>query len=156
MTIRNFQRRKQLNQVKYIIIKIIGNIFSFVFGNLFKFNPTFIVELFYILRPIIYFGSIMAFGKNSFIPLFINLVIDVIVLRTKKRPNEKFMQQKIYFHEYAYRYGRLSVYLLREPIFSIITKPFIEKILKTFRFSERIINFLIRVLTYFTKCYYIL
>jgi len=83
-------------------------------------------------------------------------MIDIIILRTKKRSNEKFMQQKIYFHEYAYRYGRISVYLLREPIFSLITKPIIEKILKTFRFSEKIINFLIRILTYFTKCYYIL
>jgi hypothetical protein len=98
----------------------------------------------------------MVFGKNSFVPLLINLAIDIIVLRTKKRPNEKFMQQKIYFYEYAYRYGRLNVYLLREPIFSIITRPFIEKILKTFRFSEKIISFLLRVLCYFTKCYYIL
>jgi len=98
----------------------------------------------------------MGFGKKSFIPLFINMAIDLIILKCKKRPNEKFMQQKIYFYEYAYRYGRLSVYLLREPIFSIITKPFLEKILKTFRFSERIINFLLRILTYFTKCYYIL
>jgi len=112
--------------------------------------------MFYILRPVVYFGSIMVFGKNSFVPLLINLAIDIIVLRTKKRPNEKFMQQKIYFHEYAFRYGRLSVYLLREPIFSIITRPFIEKILKTLRFSEKIISFLLRVLSYFTKCYYIL
>lgn len=98
----------------------------------------------------------MTFGKQSFIPLLFNMIIDLIVLKYKKRPNEKFMQQKIYFYEYAYRYGRLSIYFLREPIFSIITKPLLEKILKTFRFSERIINFLIRILTYFTKCYYIL
>jgi hypothetical protein len=121
-----------------------------------KLNPMFIVELLYILRPVIYFAFIVIFGKQSFIPLFVNIAIDLIILKTKKRSNEKFMQQKIYYYEYAYRYGRLSVYLLREPIFSLITKPFIEKILKTFRFSERIINILIRILTYFTKCYYIL
>lgn len=121
-----------------------------------NFEKSFYVEFLYVLRPVVYFSLMIKLGKNSFIPLLVNVVMDLVVLKINKRTNEKFMQQKIYSSEYSYRYGRLAIYLLREPIFSMITKPAIEKILKLFRFSERITNFLINILNYFTKFYYVL
>ena len=121
-----------------------------------QFKMKFYVEILYILRPLIYFTLIYFFGKKSFIPLIVNIAIESFILKCNERKDEKFMQQKIYFYEYKYRFSRLSIYLLREPIFSLFTRPFLEKFLKTLRLPDKIVNFLMNVLEYFTKFYYVL
>jgi len=128
----------------------------YLLENLMQFKIKFYVELLYILRPFIYFSLIYFFGKKSFIPLLINMAIESFILKFSERKDEKFMQQKIYFYEYKYRFSRLTIYLLREPIFSYVTKPFLEKFLKTLRLPDKFVNFFLNVLDYFTKFYYIL
>ncbi len=129
---------------------------GFLFDNLMQFKLKFYVEILYILRPFIYFSLIYFMGKKSFIPLLINLAIESFILKFNERKDEKFMQQKIYFYEYKYRFSRLTIYLLREPIFSLVTKPFLEKFFKTLRLPDKFVNFFIGLLEYFTKFYYIL
>ena len=95
------------------------------------------------------------FGKKSIYPLILNSIIDILILNIKKKPG-LFSQQSIYASEFYYRVGRLSIYLLREPIYSVITKPFIQKLLRIIRIPASIINIIIDLLTYYTNFYFIL
>ena len=114
-----------------------------------------IIEILYILRPLIYLSLMVGLKKNSFIPLLVNLIFDFIILKTK-RNDEQFDQQKAYSSEYMHRLGRLSVYFLREPIFSTITKPFIRKLMKMLRIPDFISNLVMLLLAYYTNVYFIL
>lgn len=129
---------------------------KYLFENLMQFKMKFYVELLYVLRPFIYITLIYFFGRKSFIPLIINLALESFILKFSERKDEKFMQQKIYFYEYKYRFSRLSIYMLRDPIYSSITRPFLEKLMKTLRLPDKFVGFFLSVLDYFTKFYYIL
>jgi hypothetical protein len=126
------------------------------FFKIFLINKSNIVEILYILRPLIYLSSMIFTNKKSFIPLLINLIIDLIILKSKKRSEHNFEQQKAYHSEYIYRMGRLAVYFLREPIYSLITKPFIRKLLKILRIPKFIVDIVIVLLAYYTNVYFIL
>lgn len=98
------------------------------------------------------------FKRKSFIPLLINIVIDIIILRFKNKTdgNVNFEHQKIFSSEYMHRLGRMTIYLLREPIFSLITKPFIKKLLKILRIPKFIADLVMVLLSYYTNIYFIL
>jgi hypothetical protein len=115
-----------------------------------------IVEILYILRPLIYLGLMIVFKKKSFIPLLVNFIIDLIIIKTNKRQNENFEQQKAYAYEYMHRLGRLGIYFLREPIFSVITKPFIRKLMKILRFPTFLCDVIMALLSYYNNFYFIL
>ena len=114
-----------------------------------------IIEILYIIRPFIYLSLMVGLKKNSFIPLLVNLIFDVIILKTTRK-DEQFDQQKAYSAEYMHRLGRLSVYFLREPIFSTITKPFIRKLMEMLRIPDFISNLVMLLLAYYTNVYFIL
>lgn len=113
------------------------------------------IELLYILKPFIYLSLMICFDKKNFIPLLVNAVIDILILSIK-RHEENFNQQKIYTYEYIFRMGRLGVYFLREPIFSMITSPFIKKILKIIRVPNFIVDIIMNLLSYYTNLNFIL
>lgn len=114
-----------------------------------------LVELLYIIRPLLYLILMSVFKKKSFVPFFVNVLIDAIILKVKRK-EEQYENQKIYFQEYKYRVGRLGIYLLREPIFSLITKPFIKKILKVFRLPTFVVDLVLNMLSYYSNIYFIL
>ncbi len=118
-------------------------------------KPINLVELLYLVRPLIYLGFMMSFKKNSFIPVIVNLAIDLIVIYVK-RSYDNFEQQKIFSAEYIYRLGRLAVYFLRNPIFTIITQPFIRKLIKVLRFPNFLCDVIMALLSYYTNLYFIL
>ena len=112
-------------------------------------------ELLYLFRPVIYMASLICFKKNKFVPLLINLTIDFVVLRNNNFTG-KFSKQKIFHSENLYRVRQMVFYLLREPIFSSITLPFVKKLLSFLRFPDRLVGLIINFLEYFSKLYYIL
>jgi hypothetical protein len=114
------------------------------------------VEILYILRPIIYLGLMLFFNsKKTIIPILINLVLDIIILKFK-RQEPSFSKQKVFSHEYVYRVGKMAVYLLREPIFSVITKPFILRILRILRLPNFVVTIVQMILRYYTLIYFIM
>jgi hypothetical protein len=141
-----FNKNKSKNENKMSFIK-------FIFSYLIKLEN--FVEILYILRPLIYLSLMIIFGKKSLIPLIINIVMDIIILKIKRK-EKKFMEQKVYTFENAYRFGQLGVYLLREPIFSLITLPFLRKILRILRLSNIFDNMLVRLLSYYTYLHFTL
>lgn len=114
-----------------------------------------LIEILSLLRPLIYLSTMIIFKKRSFIPLLINMLIDFIVL-SYKRHDDNFSQQKAFTHEYIYRIGRLGIYFLRQPIFSLITKPFIKKLLRVLRIPTVIVELISNLLSYYTNLYFIL
>lgn len=114
-----------------------------------------IVELLYLIRPALYMLLMLIFGKRSFVPLIVNIVMDIIILKVKRRET-RFTEQKVYSYEYLYRFGQIYIYFLREPIYSLITKPFLRKLLRIFRLGKFFDNILVRFLSYFTNLYFIL
>ena len=114
-----------------------------------------LIEILYILRPMIYLSLMIIFKKKSFAPLIINIIMDLIILKFERR-EKNFENQRAYFYEYTYRLGRLSIYLLREPIFSFLTKPFVRKLMKILRLPSFITNIIMLLLSYYTNIYYIL
>jgi hypothetical protein len=115
-----------------------------------------IKELLYLARPIIYMIALNCCKEKSFIPLIISSVMDYLYLDPKLANRGNFSKQKVYFAEMSYRYRRLWLYLLREPIVSTVTIPFIRKIFGILRLPETILNWVEIVIRYFTKYYYIL
>jgi len=126
------------------------------FFKIFLNNKSNIIEILYILRPLIYLSCMIFTNKKSFIPLLINIIIDLIILKNNKKSDNNFEQQKAYHSEYIYRLGRLAVYFLREPIYSLITKPFIRKLLKILKIPKFIVDIVIVMLAYYTNVYFIL
>jgi len=114
-----------------------------------------LIEIIYLIRPLIYLGLMLVFKKKSMIPLIINFILDIMILKIN-RHFEDFDQQKTYYFEYMYRFGRLIIYFLREPIYSIITKPFIRKIMKILRFPSFLCELLMALLSYYSNLYFIL
>jgi hypothetical protein len=114
-----------------------------------------LIELLYILRPLIYLSTLIAFNKKSFAPLIINLIMDFIILKVERK-EKSFEGQRAYFCEYSYRIGRLAVYLLRDPIYSFLTKPFVRKLMKILRLPTFITNIVMLLLSYYTNLYFIL
>jgi hypothetical protein len=114
------------------------------------------VEILYILRPLIYLGLMLFFNsKKTLIPILINLILDIIILKFK-RQEPSFSKQKVFSHEYVYRVGKMAVYLLREPIFSVITKPFILRILRILRLPNFVVTIVQMILRYYTLIYFIM
>jgi hypothetical protein len=118
-------------------------------------NKTNWVELLYLLRPILYLSSMIYFGKKSIYPLIVSIIIDAITMKVQKS-HSTFTESKIYYSEMMYRMNGLGTYLLREPIFSIITKPFIHKLLRILRLPQSLVDLALEMLTYYTNIYFIL
>jgi hypothetical protein len=118
-------------------------------------NKTNGVELLYLIRPILYLSSLIYFGKRSVYPLAICGIIDLITFKVN-RPIETFTQSKIYTSEMLYRMSGMTTYLLREPIFSILTKPFLLKLLKILRIPQSVINLILDLIAYYTNIYFLL
>ncbi len=114
-----------------------------------------IVEIIYLLRPLIYLTTMIIFKKKSFVPLLFNVLMDFIILKVERK-EKRFEGQRAYYCEYAYRLSRISIYLLREPIFSFLTKPFVRKLMKILRLPSFITNLVMVLLSYYTNLYFIL
>jgi len=96
----------------------------------------------------------MMFKQKSYLPLIANLIMDIIILKVKRK-EEKFTQQKIYTFEYKRRFLGMFFYFLREPIFSSFTKPFVREVLSFLWIPTQLIEIGLNFLSYLTFFYFI-
>ena len=107
-------------------------------------------ELIYLLRPVIYNLLLILKGKNSFLPYFCSLLLDLIRL---------FLQKQIVFYsniekkEFIFRKKELLIcYLLRNPFYgSILKTKVIEPILDKFLGRLPLFSMLKTVILYFIE-----
>jgi len=186
---------------------LIKELFKF-FGNLLLNSRFSIDELINIARPVIYLYSILRFGRRSFKPLKISLVMDLVQIlfsclrmwrsnREKRKLEEQdvnaalnrpknqpllyqasvavqspeievstsnripdkrlhFLLRNIEVQEITRRcYLTLMKYLVRDPIFSIYTKPLIVSLLRKVRIPNVAIAYLFAYINYYRYYTYI-
>ena len=183
------------------------------FGNLLLNSRFSIDELINIVRPVVYLYAILRFGRKSFRPLKISLVMDLVQIffsclrlwrsnrekrkleqlesnsangsSSHKRPNYQplvhratvadqspeievttshrvpgnkmhFLLRNIEVREITRRcYSTLLKYLVRDPIFSVYTKPLIVAVLRKLRIPTTIIAYLFAYINYYRYYTYI-
>ena len=120
-------------------------------------------EILYLLRPIIYLTLLTLFKGNKIIPLIINIILDIVIYFSRieiNRNNYKnygfnFLIQKTHFLEMNYRNKNFFVYIFREPIFSFIIIPLIQKIFKILHLPNFIIKTILNIMDNFSNYSYI-
>ena len=134
-------------------------------------------EILNIIRPFIYVYSVIKFGRKSFKPIKISLLIDVIqtgfsLLRLYRSAREKSRLEKtdkalskrrqhilLSEDERAELIGRiwknLLKYCIREPVFESYTLPTLSKILTKLRVPQVIMGYGIAYLNYFKYYHFI-
>lgn len=113
-------------------------------------------ELIYLFRPVIYLLALKAMGNSSKLPLIVCFILEYLSIDSNLHGRGNFSKQKVYYAEYLYRQRRFWLYLLREPIVTSITIPFIKRILTFLRLPTGLVNWVETIIKYFTKYYYIL
>jgi len=113
-----------------------------------------IIELLYLIRPVAYVVLLLAFKKNPKISFFTSLAFDLLIFSKEAKVNG-FKQQKLSYYESKYRKFKLYAYLLRDPVYSSIVKPILDKMLKLLRIPQTAINIIELVLGYLRKLSYI-
>jgi len=132
-------------------------------------NKSSVIELVYIIKPLVYLLAMRKLGRKSFLALLINAVLDYVSLIKKgssvskgredrssdmnsnsndTEEKESFSQKYLFNKEYQRRFtSALSTYLIRQPILDYFTKPLIRKVLGFIRIvPESLINLIIRFL----------
>ena len=148
------KKLKDKNKENKIIEKENEILLKNIYNNYIK-NIKNITEILEIIKPIIYLQTIILSNKKSIIPLIIRMILDIIILIIKRKENN-FTKQRIYNYEYLNRISKLMIYFLRQPLLSLITKPFIRKILKILKLNKKITEIIMSMLNYYTNLYFIL
>ncbi len=126
-------------------------------------NKNYIGEILYLIRPVIYISLLLIFKDNKIIPLIVNIVIDVVIFLSRMDINKdnykkykiNFLTQKIHFLEMKFRNKNFFIYIFREPIFSNITIPLLQKIFNILHLPNFITNFILNILDNFSAYSYI-
>ena len=152
----NSYKNKFIND---IIIQNNKNIYDIKYIN----KVHYVGEILYLLRPVIYLTLLAIFKDNKVIPLIINLVLDIVIYFSRieiNRNNFKnyglnFLTQKIHYLEIKFRNKNFFVYLFREPIFSFIIIPLINKIFNILHMPNFIVKIILDIMENFSNYTYI-
>ena len=152
----NSYKNKFIND---IIIQNNKNIYDIKYIN----KVHYVGEILYLLRPVIYLTLLAIFKDNKIIPLIINLVLDIVIYFSRieiNRNNFKnyglnFLTQKIHYLEIKFRNKNFFVYLFREPIFSFIIIPLINKIFNILHMPNFIVKIILDIMENFSNYTYI-
>lgn len=138
---------------------IVSKMFAYIFKKLkfvgrLAFSRKFkIMELLLILRPFLYMFLLLKYGKESYRPFMISLLIEfagiissLFMINSWKTETEK--------EELKGRWKYLLKYFLKEPFFSQYTIRIVYILLHRF-ISDRKIKFVLSILTYFEYYTYI-
>ena len=120
-------------------------------------------EILYLLRPIIYLTLLSLFKENKKIPLIINIILDIVIYFSRivinannfKNYGFNFLIQKIHFLEMKSRNKHIFVYLFREPIFSFIIIPLIQKIFNIIQLPNFIVKTILDIMENLSNYSYI-
>ena len=123
----------------------------------------FVGEILYLIRPIIYLTLLSLFKDNKIIPLIINIVIDIVIYFSRIEINKdnfrnygfNFLIQKIHYLEMRFRNNNYFVYLFREPIFSFIVLPLIQKVFNILHIPNFIVRTVLDIMENFSRYSYI-
>ena len=123
----------------------------------------FVGEILYLLRPIIYLTLLSMFKDNKIIPLIINIVLDIVIYFSRMEINKNnfknykfnFLIQKIHYLEMKFRNKNFFIYLFREPFFSFIILPLIQKIFNILHIPNFIIQIILDIMENFSNYSYI-
>ena len=123
----------------------------------------FVGEILYLIRPIIYLTLLSLFKDNKIIPLIINIVIDIVIYFSRIEINKdnfrnygfNFLTQKIHYLEMRFRNNNYFVYLFREPIFSFIVLPLIQKVFNILHIPNFIVRTVLDIMENFSRYSYI-
>ena len=123
----------------------------------------FVGEILYLLRPIIYLTLLSMFKDNKIIPLIINIVLDIVIYFSRMEINKNnfknykfnFLIQKIHYLEMKFRNKNFFIYLFREPFFSFIILPSIQKIFNILHIPNFIIQIILDIMENFSNYSYI-
>lgn len=115
-----------------------------------------IVEVLYLLKPVVYMFLLLLLEQKSMKPIVFMLLVDLLVIVLYRRKEGRFSNQMVYNLERKYRLNSLYVYFMRQPIFALVTKPFIIRMLGFFRMPESVVNVVVMVLEYYTYLHYTL
>jgi hypothetical protein len=147
----------------------VHSLFTFVtnlikkFTNLFFNNRYNLDDILYILRPFIYVYSVMKYGRRSFKPIKIALVLDIVsigislirLIRSANSKDKKHKLRTIEKKEIMRRiWETLIKYLVRDPIFESYTKVLLERVFGALRIS-RLLPLLLSIVNYFRYYSYI-
>ena len=131
--------------------------------NINKKNKYYVGEILYLIRPVIYITLLIIFKDNKIIPLIINIIMDIVIYFSRMEINKEnyknfklnFLTQKIHFLEMKFRNKNFFIYIFREPIFSSITIPLLQKIFNILHLPNFITNFILNILDNFSAYSYI-
>lgn len=109
--------------------------------SLMRVNET-LKEMTYLIKPLINLLNTIKFGRDSSIPLIVNLLIDIIISRGKNTNQIEgtYTQKYLYNLEQKIRAGRYIVYFIRNPVLKYITLPVITRLMRLFRLSDSFIQ----------------
>ncbi|KAI8360008.1 peroxisome membrane protein [Blakeslea trispora] len=87
-------------------------------------------ELLYILRPLIYVLSIVRFGRRSWKPWFISLLVEIgsdVAVKKGYRNGSRYSMMPLEKQEFQRRLKQLLLYFMRGAFYLHITRPRLEK-----------------------------
>lgn len=122
-------------------------------------------EMITIFRPFIYVCLIHKYGRKSSYPLKISFILDLIAMVTsvhrliKNSSDDSPKQRKLRKMEKRTLMRRIWYsmlkYLIREPIYSKYTQPFLVRLFSALRISPRIYGIILSIVAYFQYYAYI-
>ena len=132
-------------------------------GIIRKHNKYYIGEIIYLLRPAIYITLLIIFKDNKIIALIINIILDIVIYFSRMEINKNnfknykfnFLVQKIHCLEMKFRNKNFFIYLFREPFFSFIILPSIQKIFNILHIPNFIIQIILDIMENFSNYSYI-
>lgn len=144
----NEERKQLINSIKNYVTRKISN-----FKRLAKSRKLKIIELLLILRPVLYMYSLLKWEKDSYVPYFISLVIELlgIYLGYKEIDHWKTETERA---ELKGRFKGLFKYALKEPVYSKFTVKIVYLLLHRL-ISRSKIEYLLGILSYFKYYCYI-
>lgn len=117
-----------------------------------RFSPD---EVIAILRPVMYMWLLVKYGVKSYKPIWISLLLDfaqlaIGLIRLRRSGQEEHSLSLVEKNEIASRI-RISLlkYLIREPIFSRVVKPGLEKVCSKLWIPSAFVSYFIAYINYY-------
>ena len=134
-----------------------------IFKNKYINKIHFVGEILFLLRPVIYLTLLSIFKENKIIPLIVNIILDIIIYFSRIEINKNnfknygynFLIQKVNYLEMKSRNNKYFIYLFREPVFSFVIIPLIQKIFNILHIPNFIVKTILDFLENFSNYSYI-